>query len=231
MGQFFKTLSNVIRAKIVSNLRKIERKKNRWSKNRSIGIWWMCHSFLESWYLYGSKKFPAARPKPNSLPSKGQRSRGVLSQKNVRGCACQTSKIWLSLYHFFLLNFPPFKYTVFKKKKTPNFDLIGCFYNNLPQKTPNLCNLGSFSSDENPRSLYQMSRKSAPKGTHIISVYHVNVRIPWPKAFTMGVLTFKAYGNVPPKWVAFYEKSFDMDYILVKKIIRRERGYVPFHKN
>ena len=52
----------------------------------------------------------------------------------MRGCACQTSKIWLSLYQFFV-EFPTLQYTVFKKK-TPTFDQIGCFYNNLPKIHP-----------------------------------------------------------------------------------------------
>ena len=97
--------------------------------------------------------------------------------KIVRGCACRTSKIWLSLYQFFA-KFPTHQYTIFERK-APNLDQTGCFLQWFAQNTPNLCNLGSFVSDENPRSLYQISRKSAPKGRHIY-VYHVNVRTPPP---------------------------------------------------
>ena len=45
--------------------------------------------------------------------------------KIVRGCACRTSKIWLSLYQFFA-KFPTHQYTIFERK-APNFDQIGCF--------------------------------------------------------------------------------------------------------
>ena len=45
--------------------------------------------------------------------------------KIVRGCACRTSKIWLSLYQFFA-KFPTHQYTIFERK-APNLDQIGCF--------------------------------------------------------------------------------------------------------
>ena len=44
----------------------------------------------------------------------------------IRGCAYRTSKIWLSLYQFFA-KFPTHQYTIFKRK-APNFDQIGCFW-------------------------------------------------------------------------------------------------------
>ena len=52
------------------------------------------------------------------------------------------------LYTNFLPNFPPLVYHF--RKKAPNFDQIGCFYNNLPKIHPVLYNLGSLVSDENP---------------------------------------------------------------------------------
>ena len=51
--------------------------------------------------------------------------REVTFTKIVRGCACRTSKIWLSVYQFFA-KFPNHQYTIFGRK-TPNFDQIGCF--------------------------------------------------------------------------------------------------------
>ena len=45
--------------------------------------------------------------------------------KIVRGCACRTSKIWLSLYQFFA-KFPTHQFTIFERK-APNLDQIGCF--------------------------------------------------------------------------------------------------------
>ena len=77
-----------------------------------------------------------------------------------------------SLY-LFLPNFPPIN-TPFSKEKHqfwPNWVLFTTF----DPKYTHLLNLGCFISDENPRSLYQILRKSAPKGRHIY-VYHVNVR-------------------------------------------------------
>ena len=52
---------------------------------------------------------------------------GVTFTKIVRGCACRTSKIWLSLglYQFFA-QFPTHQYTIFWRK-VPNSDQIGCF--------------------------------------------------------------------------------------------------------
>ena len=62
--------------------------------------------------------------------------RGGSFTKIVRGCACRTSKIWLSLYQFFA-KFPTHQYTIFERKAP---DLIwiklGAFYNNLPQIHP-----------------------------------------------------------------------------------------------
>ena len=53
------------------------------------------------------------------------------------------------------------------------------FYNNLPKIHPIYVIWAPSSLMKTPRSLYQISRKSAPKGRHIY-VYHVNVRTPPP---------------------------------------------------
>ena len=81
--------------------------------------------------------------------------------KIVRGCACRTSKIWLSLYQFFA-KFPTHQYTIFERK-APNLDQIGCFLQQFAQNTPNLCNLGSFVSDENPPIAIPNFAKKYPK--------------------------------------------------------------------
>ena len=95
--------------------------------------------------------------------------------KIVRGCACRTSKIWLSLYQFFA-KFPTHQYTIFESK-------LGAFYNNLPKIHPIYVIWAPSSLMKTPRSLYQISRKGAPKGRHIY-VYHVNVRTPPPPGAT-----------------------------------------------
>ena len=38
--------------------------------------------------------------------------------------------------------------------------------------------------------------------------------------WSRGYSHVKAYGEVPPKWVNFYQKSLDMDPIFVKKILK-----------
>ena len=100
---------------------------------------------------------------------------GVTFTKIMRGCACRTSKIRLSLYHFFT-SFPTLQYTIFEKNTQlwPNWML---FYNNLPKIHPIYLIWAPSSLMETPWSLYQILRKSAPKGRHIY-VYHVNVRTP-----------------------------------------------------
>ena len=88
--------------------------------------------------------------------------------KIVRGCACRTSKIWLSLYQFFA-KFPTHQYTIFERK-APNLDQIGCFLQIFTQNTPNLCNLGSFVSDENPpiaRPIPNFAKKCPKRQAHI----------------------------------------------------------------
>ena len=62
--------------------------------------------------------------------------RGVTSTKIVRGCACQTSKIWLSL-HQFLPNFPPISIPS-SQEKHPISTKLGAFYNDLPKKNDHI---------------------------------------------------------------------------------------------
>ena len=61
-------------------------------------------------------------------------SREVTFTKIVRGCACRTLKIWLSLDQF-LPNFPPIS-ILFVEEKHPILAKLGAFYNNLPKIHP-----------------------------------------------------------------------------------------------
>ena len=76
----------------------------------------------------------------------------VTFTKIVRECACRA---WKSdfLYNNFLPSFPPISIP-YLKEKYPILTKLGAFCNILPQiapyPTPNLCNLGSFVSDETP---------------------------------------------------------------------------------
>ena len=84
------------------------------------------------------------------------------------------------LYTNFLPNFPPISIP-FSKEKHPIWIKLGAFYNNLPKIHPIYVIWAPSSLMKTPRarSLYQISRKSAPKGRHIgLHVYHVNVRTP-----------------------------------------------------
>ena len=80
------------------------------------------------------------------------------------------------LYTNFLPNFPPISIP-FSKEKHPIWIKLGAFYINLPKIHPIYVIWAPWSLMKTPRSLYQISRKSAPKGRHI-HVYHVNVRTP-----------------------------------------------------
>ena len=80
------------------------------------------------------------------------------------------------LYTNFLPNFPLISIP-FSEEKHPIWIKLGAFYNNLPKIHPIYVIWAPSSLMKTPRSLYQISRKGAPKGRHIY-VYHVNVRTP-----------------------------------------------------
>ena len=82
------------------------------------------------------------------------------------------------LYTNFLPNFPPINIP-FLKEKHPILTKLDAFYNNLPKIHPIYVTWAPSSLMKTPQSLYQISRKSTPKGRHIY-VYHVNVRNPPP---------------------------------------------------
>ena len=85
---------------------------------------------------------------------------GVTLAKIVRGCACQTSKIGLSLYQFFA-QLPTHQYIIFDRK-APNFAQIGCI------KYTQFFNLGSFVSDENPPiTILNFAKKRPKRQAHI----------------------------------------------------------------
>ena len=112
----------------------------------------------------------------NQLPAShfpGHPGGGGSFIKIVLGCACRTSKIWLSLYQFFA-KFPTHQYTIFEKK-APNLDQIGCFLQQFAQNTPNLCNLGSFVSDENPPIAIPNFAKKCPKRQAHIYTYTMSM--------------------------------------------------------
>ena len=70
------------------------------------------------------------------------------------------------LYTNFWPNFPPISIP-FLKEKHPILIKLGAFYNNLPKIHPIYVIWAPSSLMKTPRSLYQISRKSAPKGRHI----------------------------------------------------------------
>ena len=100
---------------------------------------------------------------------------GEASSENlVRGCACRTSKFWLSLY-LFLSPFTTHHYTDFVKKYTPfrpNWVLLRYFLLNL--------RFGCFVCDENPPIAIQKISEKAPKkaGTYIY-VYPPGFSVVW----------------------------------------------------
>ena len=90
------------------------------------------------------------------------------------------------LYTNFLPNFPPISIP-FSKEKHPILIKLGAFYNNLPKIHSIYVIWAASSLMKTPRSLYQILRKSAPKGRHIY-VYHVNVRTPPGSYFFHNIL-------------------------------------------
>ena len=92
------------------------------------------------------------------------------------------------LYTNLLPNFSPINKS-FLQEKHPILTKLGDFYNDLPKIHPIYVIWAPSSLMKTPRSLYQISRKSAPKGRHIY-IYHVDVRtrppgITQPQAFSL----------------------------------------------
>ena len=102
---------------------------------------------------------------------------GVLSPKSYVDVPAGPRKSHY-LYTNFLPKFPPIS-VPFSEEKHPIWIKLGAFYNNLPKIHPIYVISAPSSLMKTPWSLYQISRKGAPKGRHI-HVYHVNVRTPLP---------------------------------------------------
>ena len=99
--------------------------------------------------------------------------RGVTCAKIICGCACGTSKIWLSLHQYFA-KLPTHQYTFFDRK-APNFSQIGRFltFLNFAQNTPNfefgLLRLWWKPTDRYPNFVKKHSKRQAH--IHIPSQY------------------------------------------------------------
>ena len=91
------------------------------------------------------------------------------------------------LYTNFLPNFTPINIP-FLKEKHPILIKLGAFYNIWTKIHPIYVMWTPSSLMKTPRSLYQILRKSAPKGRHIY-VYYVNVRTPPPGPWYSAVAT------------------------------------------
>ena len=86
---------------------------------------------------------------------------GVTFTKIVRRCAYQRSKnLTFSIPIFCVISHPSVYH--FRKKST-QFWTIGCSLQLYAPNTPNLCNLGSFVSDENPQVAISNFAKKHPK--------------------------------------------------------------------
>ena len=108
------------------------------------------------------------------------------------------------LYTNFWPNFPPISIP-FSKEKHPIWIKLGAFYINLPKIHPIYVIWAPSSLMKTSRSLYQISRKSAPKGRHIY-VYHVNVRPPRGTVSTNSCLRTCCTADYP------FRKTFPTSY-------------------
>ena len=81
------------------------------------------------------------------------------------------NRMWMCLP---VLKNLPITHSLVYHWKAPNFVQIGCFFTIFCSKY-NLCNLGSFISNENSPITIPNFTKTTPKGGHMY-VYHVNVR-------------------------------------------------------
>ena len=98
----------------------------------------------------------------------------------------------------FLLNFPPIS-VPFMKEKHPIWPNWVLFYNNLPQIHPNLCNLGSFVSDENPRIAIPNFAKKRPKRQAHICIPCQCVNLPGLKHQLKSIRNACLRSNLPVK--------------------------------
>ena len=127
---------------------------------------------------------PALVTRTTMLTVAAESPRGVLSPKSHVDVPAGPRKSDY-LYTNFLPNFPPISIP-FLKEKHPIWIKLGAFYNNLPKIHPIYVIWAPSSLMKTPGLLYQILRKSAPKGRHIY-VNHVNVRTP-PRAESRPIL-------------------------------------------
>ena len=97
----------------------------------------------------------------------------------VHGCACHTSKIWLSLYMFFTKS-PTNHYTIFERKVHNFTQISGAFYLDFLKVYPIYVNLTSYIFDKNPPITIPNFQNNVQRH-HIIIPIHVNVRHPPPR--------------------------------------------------
>ena len=115
-----------------------------------------------------------------------QRRGGVLSPKSYVDVPAGPQKSDY-LYTNFWPNFPPISIP-FLKEKHPILIKLGAFYNNLPKIHPIYVIWAPSSLMKTPRSLYQISRKSAPKGRHIYTYTMSMWEPPPPRGATLKTL-------------------------------------------
>ena len=102
---------------------------------------------------------------PSSILDPSTGPRGVTFTKIVHGCACQTSKIWLSLYQF-LPNFPPIGIPL-SKEKHPILTKLGAFDNNLPKIHPIYVIWAPSSLKKTPIAILNFGKKYPKRQPHI----------------------------------------------------------------
>ena len=87
--------------------------------------------------------------------------RGATFAQVVRGCACRTTKFWLSLYLFFG-KFPTHQYTNFVRK-APNFAQIGLFLPKFLKIHPIYANWAPWSVKNTPHRYTNFCEKAPQK--------------------------------------------------------------------
>ena len=105
---------------------------------------------------------------------------GVTFTKIVRGCACRTSKIWLSVYQFFC-QFSTHQYTIFERK-APNFWPNWVLFTIICPKYTQFVHFGLLCNWWNP-DRYTKFREKAPQKVSTYYTYTMSMWEPpryWP---------------------------------------------------
>ena len=122
---------------------------------------------------------------PLSTTSNGHIPEGILSPKSYVDVPAELRKSDF-LYSNFLPNYPPIS-VPFSIEKHPILPKLGAFYHNLLKIHPIFSIWAPSSLMKTPWSVYQILRKSTPKGRHIKRTYHVNVRTPPPQGHILKI--------------------------------------------